>query len=178
MLKTVALAIIPIAMLVGCSKGAPDCNDAKTKQKVLEKVGVPAIAIPAFLGAKNREPNITVDDFLKNNIKTNYSNNGVSVTIMGPKETINVAFVMKDIRVINFNKNIGKYECACNITQEIGGAKEPQPISVDYTSELSDGSKHYVSVTVLDPFNPTKRHALPDLDLKALLEKIKAEGTN
>lgn len=178
MRKTAALAIIAIAMLVGCSKGAPDCNDAKTKQKVLEKFGVPAVAIPAFLGTKEREPSITVDDFLKNNIKTNYSNNRVSVTIMGSKETIDVAFVMKDIRVINFNKAIGKYECACNVTQEMGGAKEPQPISVNYTSELSGGNKHYVSVTVLDPFNPTNKHTLPDLDLKALLEKIKAEGAN
>ena len=179
MRKTVAFAIVSLVMLVGCSKGAPDCNDVKTRQKVLEKVGIPAIAIPAFLATREREPNITVDDFLKNNIKTEYSDNRVSVSVKGPKETMHIAFVMNDIKVINFDKATGKYECACNITREMGGAKEGQPISVNYTSELSGGNKkHYVSVTVLDPFHPATKHILPDLDLKTLLEKAKAQVTN
>lgn len=170
-----ALAVLCISMLLGCSKAAPDCNDIKTKQKVLEKVAVIPVALPAFIGTKHRDPNIAVDDFLKNNMKSTYSDNGVSVSVMGPKGPLDISFQMKDIRTINFNKDIGKYECACNIVREMGGAKEPQPVSVNYTSELADKNSHYVSVTMVDPLNPADKRTLPDLDLKAMLEKIKSE---
>jgi hypothetical protein len=180
MCKGVVLAIMSLVILLGCTKmaGAADCNDTEIKQKVLEKVGVTAVAIPAFLGTKQKDPNITVDEFLKNTIKTTYSNNRVSVTIMGPKGSIkNFAFTMKDIRATNFNKDIGKYECACNITREMDGVKAAQPMSVNYTSELTDGNKHYVSVTVLNPFNPSDKTTAPDMELKDLLETLKAQGT-
>jgi hypothetical protein len=176
MFRAVALAMISIVMLVGCSKAAPDCNDLKTKQKVLEKVGVIPVVIPAFLATKQRDPNITVDDFLKNNIKIAYSDNGVTITMVSSKGPVDVASNMKDIRTINFNKDIGKYECACNVTQKMGNAEGPQPMPVNYTSELADGSKHYVSVTVLDPLDPTNKRTVPDMDLKSLVEKMKAEG--
>lgn len=122
---TLILAVISLSF-AGCAKSAPDCNAKKTKDLVIQIAKDEFSKLSAIARAAYGETAAaSIESLLKS---TNY-------------DVIN-------IRTTNFNKEIGKYECAADLKTTNKEGEKINPIT--YTSELVDGGKDfYVSVSGL-----------------------------
>ena len=148
-LMLLCLLMFSVIMMTSCTKSkmAPDCNDERTKKIVLEK----AFFYPLYLGrkAKGKIPeDMILDDFITKSgkeVKLKYSNNKLTISSLEEGESMEIN--IKEVRTLNINKEIKKYECEASITN-IGGKDGKEKIKgpIKYTSEFSDGGSHFVSV--------------------------------
>lgn len=116
--KQVVLIISLIVGLFpfGCTKKAPSCAEKETKVLVIQ---------------------IARDELV--------TQMGRSFGTVAAEETKKIGLDVINVRTTNFNKEVGKYECAADL--EMTGEGKTSSLPITYTSELADGGKkHFVSV--------------------------------
>lgn len=118
------------AVLFGCSRSAPSCGDESTKALVIKI---------ATQEAKHQ---------LKNS--TSFSEGRIISDAQWEKDWSRILPTLKmtveSIRVKNFDKNIGTYQCAAILKVTINDEMKELPIS--YTSELAQDKKDAFFVEV------------------------------
>lgn len=115
-MKSVISGLIVALLLMGCAKKAPDCNDKRTKEMVIQI-------------AKNE---------LIEQMGRAFGPDAAEATKKLALEVINV-------RTTNFNQEIGKYECTADLKMTGEGKNESLPITYT-SELVDNGKNFYVRI--------------------------------
>lgn len=115
-MRAIALGLVAAILLAGCAKKAPDCNEKRTKDLVIE---------------------ISKEEINKQ-LKMLYDPKTVEIMNQAVLEVVNV-------RTTNFNKETGTYECAADLKITGTKGTNNLPITY-ISELADGGKNFYVSV--------------------------------